>query len=106
MKTVLVRYTTHQDKAGENETLIHAVFDELRGSAPPGLRYTTFKLADGATFVHLATIDTADGSNPLVTLDSFKRFQQGLPERCAEAPVATDLVVVDGYTSAAPDRAG
>jgi hypothetical protein len=97
MRTVLVRYTTHDHKSGENEELIHAVFDELRASAPAGLRYNTFKLADGSTFLHLATIDTADGSNPLVTLESFKRFQQGLPERCLEAPVATDLVAVDGY---------
>lgn len=97
MKTVLVRYQTHADKATENEALIHAVFDELRASAPTGLRYTTFTLADGVSFVHLATIDTADGSNPLVSLDSFKRFQLGLPERCAEPPVATDLVLVDRF---------
>jgi hypothetical protein len=97
MNTVLVRYKTHADKAADNEALIHAVFDELRGSAPAGLRYSAFKLADGSTFVHLATIDTADGSNPLVTLDSFKRFQAGLRERCVEPPVATDLALVDGY---------
>jgi hypothetical protein len=97
MKTVLVRYKTRDDKAGENEDLIHAVFDELRGSVPVGFRYGTFKLADGSTFVHLAMIDTADGSNPLVTLDSFKRFQHGLPERCVEPPVATDLFQVDEY---------
>ena len=97
MKTVLVRYTTRDDKAAENEALIHGVFDELRGKAPQGLRYTTFKLADGSSFVHLATLDTADGSNPLLTLDSFKRFQQGLRERCVEPPVAVDLFPVDAY---------
>jgi len=97
MKTVLVRYTTHADRAAENQALIHAVFDELRATAPAGLHYATFKLADSPTFVHLATIDTADGSNPLVSLASFKRFQQGLPERCAEAPVAADVLPVDRY---------
>jgi len=97
MKTVFVRYKTHDDKAGENEALIHAVFDELRSSAPAGLRYRAFKLADGSSFVHLAMIDTADGNNPLSALASFKRFQQGLRERCVEMPVATDLLPVDGY---------
>ncbi len=97
MKTVLVRYRTRDDKAAENEGLIRGVFDELRGYAPQGLRYATFKLADGSSFVHLATLDTADGGNPLLTLDSFKRFQQGLRERCVEPPVAVDLFPVDAY---------
>jgi hypothetical protein len=97
MKIVLVRYKTGEDKAGENEELIHAVFDELRDSAPAGFDYGTFRLADGSSFVHLAMIDTPDGSNPLLTLDSFKRFQDGLGERCVETPVATELFAVDGY---------
>lgn len=106
MKTVLVRYRTRDDKVGENEELIHAVFDELRGSAPVGLRYGTFKLADGSSFIHLAMIDTADGGNPLLALDSFKRFQQGLRERCVEAPAATDLFAVDGYGFSGPGPGG
>ena len=104
MRTVLVRYKVHDDRSGENEELIHAVFDELRGSAPAGLRYNTFKLGDGSTFIHLAVVDTADGSNPLVALDSFKRFQQGLGERCVEPPVATEMVAVDGYAAPGPDQ--
>jgi hypothetical protein len=97
MKTVLVRYKTHARHADENEALVHAVFDELRASTPAGLRYRTFKLDDGATFVHLAMLDTTDGSNPLPSMDSFKRFQQGLPERCEEPPVVTELAAVDEY---------
>ncbi len=97
MKTVLVRYKTHADKASENEALIHAVFDELRRTAPPGLQYGAFKLADGASFVHFATVDTADGTNPLTSLPSFKEFQRGIKDRCVEPPVAVDLVAVDSY---------
>ena len=100
MTIVLARYTTHPDKATANEDLIHAVFDELRRSSPAGLRYSAFKLADGPSFVHLAIIDTADGSNPLVTMDSFKRFQNGLRERCVEPPVVTDLLPVESYGAA------
>jgi hypothetical protein len=102
MKTVLVRYTTRDDKADENEELIRAVFDQLRSNAPAGLRYDAYKLADRSGFVHLATIDTADGSNPLVTLDAFARFTTELGERCTEGPVALDLIRVDGYESAEP----
>ena len=97
MKTVLVRYKTRDDKASENEALIHAVFDELRASAPAGLTYRVFKLPDGVSFVHLATVDTPDGSNPLLRLDSFKRFQLNVRDRCVEPPVATELIAVDDY---------
>ena len=98
MKTTLVRYTTHADRAGENEALIHAVFDELRRVAPTGFRYGAFKQADGASFVHFAMMDNADGSNPLVQLESFKRFQSDLNERCVELPVVTHLAtLVDAY---------
>jgi hypothetical protein len=105
MRTALVRYKVRDTQAAEaNEALVHAVYDELRASAPVGLRYGTFKLDDGTSFVHLAVIDTADGSNPLVTMDSFRRFQQGLPERCLEPPVAVELTPVDAYRLPGPGR--
>lgn len=73
------------------------MFEELRASRLAGIRYASFKLADGASFVHFAVIDTTDGSNPLASLASFKRFQRGLRDRCVESPVALDLVPVDDY---------
>jgi hypothetical protein len=97
LKTVLVRYKTHDDKAAENEALIHAVFDELRDTAPAGIRYATFKLDDGSSFVHLAIIDTVDGSNPLSSLASFARFQEDIDERCVEGPTPASLVPIDAY---------
>jgi len=97
MKIVLVQYKTRDDAAAENEALVHAVFDELRAGAPAGLDYGTFRHADGSSFVHLAVIDTPDGSNPLVSLGSFKHFQEDLGERCVDGPSPEDLVAVDGY---------
>lgn len=103
MKTVLVRYRVREELAGINEALIRGVFDELREVAPPGLRYQAYRLPDGCSFVHIAQIDTKDGSNPLVSLDAFRRFQQALRERCSELPVAADLNLVDGYVGAPDD---
>ena len=57
MRTVMVRYKTSDAKAEANAALVHAVFDELRARAPGGIRYATYRLADGATFVHIATLD-------------------------------------------------
>ena len=75
----------------------HDPADELRAGAPAGLDYGTFRHADGSSFVHLAVIDTPDGSNPLVSLGSFKHFQEDLGERCVDGPSPEDLVAVDGY---------
>jgi len=97
MKTIMVRYKTHAESVAENERLIHAVFDELRAAQPPGVSYGTFKLDDGVSFVHFAVIDTADGSNPLVSLPAFERFQTDLAERCVEMPHAINVFPVDGY---------
>jgi hypothetical protein len=98
MRTVMVRYKTAEAHAAANEVLVHAVFDELRAQTPEGLRYATYTLADGVTFVHIATIETAH-ENPLTTLPTFKTFQKQLQERCVEPPVVTELRAVDSYVA-------
>ena len=96
MRTVMVRYKTREGQAAANEALIHAVFDELRSREPAGLRYASYRLADGATFVHIAMLE-ASGENPLTSLPAFKAFQSGIKERCSEEPVVTELASVDSY---------
>jgi hypothetical protein len=75
---------------------VRAVFDELRSRAPAGLRYASYRLADGVTFLHLATLESPD-ENPLVALPAFKTFQKHLKDRCVEAPVVTELSPVGSY---------
>jgi hypothetical protein len=99
MKTILVRYKTSEAQSAANEALVHAVFDELRARSPKGLRYTTFRLADGVSWVHLASYDTAT-DDVLTALPAFKAFQKQLKERCLELPVATELTRIDGYDGA------
>ena len=90
----MVRYTVHPDRAEENAELVRAVYAELAGAAPDGFRYSTYRCDDGVTFVHLAT---SDGPAPLPGIAAFQRFQEGLPERCAVAPVFTELREVGSY---------
>jgi hypothetical protein len=96
MKTVMVRYTTSEAHAARNEALVRAVFDELRARAPQGLRYASYRLADGVTFVHIATLVTPE-VNPLTALPSFKAFQEQLRERCVQPPVVTELTPIGSY---------
>jgi hypothetical protein len=97
MKTIMVRYKTSSPAhADANEAFVHAVFDELRSRMPAGLRYATYRLPDGLTFVHIATVEGLE-NNPLVQLASFKAFQEKLKERCDEPPVLTELSTVESY---------
>jgi hypothetical protein len=97
MKMIMVRYKTKPDKAVENTQLVENVFKDLQKNSPEGVRYVTLRLADGVTFVHIASIETADGSNPLTQSAAFKVFQAGIKDRCEERPIASDLTVIGSY---------
>ncbi|MEW6322481.1 MAG: hypothetical protein AB1635_15500 [Acidobacteriota bacterium] len=43
------------------------------------------------SFVHLASVETADGTNPLSAIASFKAFTHQIGERCDEPPAAVGL---------------
>ena len=97
MGVVVVRYTTEKDKAEENHQLVEKVFAELNAERPPGLRYATFRLEDGVSFVHVASVDTDDGTNPLNSSAAFSEFQRQIGDRVAEGPVAAKATVVGSY---------
>lgn len=90
----MVRYQVHPDRVDENVALVQAVYAELAATNPPGFRYATYLCDDGVTFVHLAT---SDGAPPLPGLAAFQQFQEGLADRCAQPPVATELREVGSY---------
>jgi hypothetical protein len=49
------------------------------------------------SFVHIASIETADGRNPLAQSSAFKAFQAGINDRCEVPPIAVDLTEVGSY---------
>jgi hypothetical protein len=97
MKRVMVRYKVKADRSGENESYVTRVFEQLKHERPPGLRYATFKLDDGVSFVHIASLEAADGGNPLRELSAFKAFTAKITDRCEEPPVTVNLNEVGSY---------
>jgi hypothetical protein len=97
MRNVVVRYKVKPGRGDENQRAVERVFLELAERAPAGLRYATFRLADGVSFVHVASIDTDDGKNPLGGIDAFGEFTRSVGERAEEAPVASDATIVGQY---------
>jgi hypothetical protein len=106
MRQVMVRYRVKPARVEENEALVRAVYDELHRTAPAGLRYATFRLADGVSFLHLSATETEDGRNPLLDVEAFARFQEAIGERCDEPPVVTELQEIGSYHALGEERVG
>jgi hypothetical protein len=97
MKRLIVRYRVKPGRSAENQALIERVFEELHRANPAGLRYASFRLADGISFVHVVSIETTDGDNPLTKSAAFKAFNAGIGERCEEPPVLSEMTEVGSY---------
>jgi quinol monooxygenase YgiN len=83
-RITLVRYTTHPEKAQENETLTRAVFDALRKTQPADIAYALFR--DGDAFTHLFVNRAEDSAAPLADLPAFQAFQAGVAQRTTAPP--------------------
>ena len=97
METTVVRYKVKADRADENRQFIKKVFAQLDEDKPDGLRYVSFNLDDGLSFVHIAVVETADGKNPLLETSAFQDFLSEIKDRCDEPPVATKADIVGSY---------
>lgn len=97
MKKVIVQYKVKSDRAEENIKFIEDVFEELNSERPNGLRYASFTQPDGLSFIHIASIETEDGVNPLSASSAFAQFQKEIKSRCEIPPVAIELREVGSY---------
>lgn len=93
---IVVQYRPRADQADHNQSLVEEVFAELADTDPGGVRYATFRLADGS-FLHIADVE-AD-PNPLGEVAAFARFQDGITERCepGAAPNPQPATLVGNY---------
>jgi hypothetical protein len=100
MSTRVIRYRTTDECADENQKLVEEVFAELAERRPPGLRYSSFRLGDGTSFVHVISIDDDAPRNPLADLKTFERLHEEIERRCIEHPVALGATLVGAYDPA------
>jgi hypothetical protein len=95
MKRTLIRYKTKPELAGKNAELIAKVFEELKATAPEGVRYLSLRLDDDS-FLHFVETES-DAANAIPGLTAFKAFQNGIRERCVELPQFGDVSIVGNY---------
>jgi len=99
MSATMVKYRVKPDRSEENVELIRAVYAELDDGQFPHIRYSTWMLEDGVTFVHVASVD-GEGRAPLSDISSFRKFREGLDERCENGPEFTQLTTKLGSYAA------
>jgi hypothetical protein len=96
-KRMIIQYTVKSDRAAENQQFIEGVFAELHAANPAGIRYAAFKKADGVSFVHVVSVETETGDNPLQQVAAFQAFQAGIADRCVAPPVVAEIEEVGSY---------
>jgi hypothetical protein len=96
MSARLVHMKTKAENAADLETAFKNVSAALADATPQGIRYSTYKLSDGTTFVVMLELE--DGvENPLPTIPAFRELQEGLKSWLAEPVAAEPLTVVGDY---------
>ena len=78
MKIVRVIYTTTQQYAATNKENIQAIVNELKTLNHPGIKYSTYLLPDGKTFMHFDQFENEEAHDVLTSLASFKKFASEL----------------------------
>jgi len=96
IETRVIRYKTKIEFADENAQLIAAVFAELAEKDLPDIRYEAYRLDDGVSFIHIATLDGE--KNPLQASPAFGAFQSTLGSRLAEGPFPSVATVVGAHS--------
>ena len=95
MSQVMVRYKVKPERVAENEQLIRAVYEELHRTRPDGIRYTTFRLEDGVSFIHIAFVE--DDAPGLAGVEAFREFTRQIEDRCDELPSVTGFHQIGAF---------
>ena len=97
MKKLLVRYKVKADRVAENENLVKEVYKQLYENSIDGFHYTTIKLEDGVSFIHIAFVDSDEANTAFNQLAAFKNFQANIKDRCEELPAVNQITLIGSY---------
>ena len=96
MKSVKVQYTVKAEYADTNKKNVAKVMADLRELAHPGIKYSTFVMEDGKTFIHFGMYADQEALDVVNNLPSFQSFREQLKASGPEAPPkGNDLTLVD-----------
>ena len=96
MKIVKVTYTTKAEYTAQNQDNIKTVMADLRNLNNPAINYNSCLSADGKTFIHTAFFKSEEDEKVLLTLPSFKSFQEQLRTSGLESPPKQEQLTLVG----------
>ena len=96
MKIVRVQYTAKAEYTEKNKENIRKVMSDLREINNPGLKYGTYILDDGKTFMHFTHFENDEAHKVLMELESFKTFQAELRASGPEVPPKSEQLSLVG----------
>ena len=96
MKAVKVQYTVKAEYAETNKANVSRVMSDLQALANPGIKYSTFVLEDGKTFVHFGIYTDQEALDVVNNLPSFQAFREQLKASGPEAPPKGDDLTLVG----------
>jgi quinol monooxygenase YgiN len=96
MKAVKVQYTVKAEYAATNKDNITKVMADLRELANPGIKYSSFVLEDGKTFVHFGVYADQEALDVVNNLPSFQAFREQLKASGPESPPKGDDLTLVG----------
>ncbi|EOR93008.1 hypothetical protein ADIARSV_3808 [Arcticibacter svalbardensis MN12-7] len=92
MKIVRVQYTTTPEYAPINIANIAGIVKELKELNYVGIKYGTWILPDGKTFMHFDHFENEEDHQLLISLESFKKFDTELWASGLEIEPKLDLL--------------
>lgn len=96
MKVSMSRTKVKADQLEAIKAAGKRVVEALEREQPQGIRYATFQLPDGVSFVTLVAID--DGvDNPLLALPEYRAFAENFKTWIVEPPNSEQLTVGVSY---------
>lgn len=86
MKAIRVQYTVQEGYVETNKKNIKTVMDDLRELKNPNIKYASFLLEDGRTFMHFALYPDEQSAAIVNNLPSFNTFRTQLKQSQPEVP--------------------
>lgn len=90
MKSVRVQYTVKKEYVEQNQKNIRQVMSDLKALNNPGIKYSSFLLEDGQTFMHFAMYPDDATSQIVNDLPAFVKFRTELKASQPEVPPKSD----------------
>ena len=99
MRAVKVQYTVKPEYVEQNKANIRRVMDALRAKPIDGMRYASFTLDDGQTFVHINFAKDQETLSRLSDVEEFGEFRSALKASGPISPPASENLnlVAAGY---------